>query len=501
MKSKDWKDSDLFCSDLPTKPNPKIGKILVTGATGYIGGRLVPELLARGYSVSVMVRGASPEHKERWPKAEIIVADALDLEKLKKALEGVHVAYYLIHSMLLGRKEFEIADIQAAINFRKAAEDNNVKRLIYLGGLGIVHPNLSKHLTSRIIVADELSLGKVPTTILKAAIIIGSGSASFEIIEYLIRKSPVFFIPSWARNKCQPISIRDVIKYLIGVLENDKTSGKTYDIGGPDILTYEEMLKVFSKILGKRRFFFHSILSNIGFYSYFASLLTPVPVQVISCLMESCKNEVICHDCEIVKVIPFIPLSYKESLLRAISREDHDRIYTRWSDAYPPAHELAINLSELKAPTYFTSSYSILTNKNAFSLFQSICKIGGKQGWFHTNWMWRLRGRIDRLILGVGTSRGRRSTSSLRINDVIDFWRVEDLKTGKKLLLRAEMKLPGKAWLEFEIKPSGGQNQLSVSGHFDPHGFAGKIYWYCFLPFHRIIFHDLIKQLEKESLN
>jgi hypothetical protein len=200
-------------------------------------------------------------------------------------------------------------------------------------------------------------------------------------------------------------------------------------------------------------------------------------------------------------MIPFIPLSYKESLLRAISREDHDRIYTRWSDAYPPAHELAINLSELKAPTYFTSSYSLLTNKNAFSLFQSICKIGGKQGWFHTNWMWRLRGRIDRLILGVGTSRGRRSTSSLRINDVIDFWRVEDLKTGKKLLLRAEMKLPGKAWLEFEIKPAGRQNQLSVSGHFDPHGLAGKIYWYCFLPFHRIIFNDLIKQLEKESLN
>jgi len=492
---------DLFSNDLPTAPCPEIGTVLITGATGYIGGRLVPELLERGYNVRLMVRQDSPEYKERWPGVDIVVADALNVGDLGRALDGVVVAYYLIHSMLLGKKEFEVADMQAVTNFRFKAEEKNVKRIIYLGGLGEHSTKLSGHLESRNTIGEILARSKIPTTILRAAIIIGSGSASYEIIEHIVRRSPVYFFPSWSKTLCQPISIRDVIKYLVGVLESDETTGQSYDLCGDDILSYKEMIKLFAKLLGKNRLFLWSPVSNIKFYSYFASLLTPVPVPIIYCLMESVVNEVICQNSAIKRIIPFKTLIYKVSLLRALSREEQDKIYTRWSDAYPPAHELALKLSELKEPPRYVSSYELVSDKSAQSLFRSICKIGGKDGWFHNNWMWRLRGFIDRIFMGVGTSRGRRSESTLRINDVIGFWRVEDLKPGKILLLRAEMILPGKAWLEFKIieELQDNKNRISVHAYFSPQGFSGKLYWYNFLPFHFIIFKNLLKQLDKRS--
>lgn len=494
-----WDNSDLFCHDLTSSPQPEIGKILVTGATGYIGGRLVPELLYRGYQVRVMVRAASPEHKELWPDAEIVVADALEIDSLRKALEGIHTAYYLIHSLLLGQKRFEAADVQAAINFRRAAEEEKVRRIIYLGGLGDIQTNLSAHLKSRAIVAQELEKGKVPTTILRASIIIGSGSASYEIIQHLVKNVPIFFIPNWARTKCQPIGIRDVIKYLVGVLEVAETSRKSFDIGGRDILTYEMMLKIMADFHGKKRLFIPFPFPMIGLLAYLASLLTPVPAPITLCLIEGVKNQVICQNNDIKKILPFQPITYKEALLRAMSREERDNVYTRWSDAYPPAHELAIKLGELEEAPLYTSASSLHTKKSASLLFYSISKIGGKEGWFHNNWIWRLRGMLDRILLGVGTSRGRRSISTLRINDVIDFWRVEDLKNDEMLLLRAEMKLPGRAWLEFSIDRKEHKNCLSVKGYFQPQGLFGKIYWYIFLPFHHIIFSDLIKQIEKRS--
>ncbi len=494
-----WDNTDLFCHDLPSRPQPEIGKILVTGATGYIGGRLVPELLARGYRVRVMVRAASPEHKERWPEAEIVVADARESDSLKEALDGIHTSYYLIHSLLLGQKKFELADIQAAINFRKTAEEKNLQRVIYLGGLGDIQTLLSPHLRSRMRVAQELQQGKVPMTIFRAGIIIGSGSASYEIIQHLVKNTPILFIPSWARTKCQPISIRDVIKYLVGALEMAETSGKSFDIGGRDILTYEMMLKILAAIIGKKRLFVTSSISTLALFSYFTSLITPVPAQIIRCLLESCKNDVVCLENGIKRIFPFQPMPYKEAVLRAMSREERDNVHTRWSDAYPPAHELAIKLNEIEENIHFTSSYSVLTEKSALSLFHSICKIGGKEGWFHSNLLWRLRGALDRILMGVGTSRGRRSSSSLRINDVIDFWRVEDLKMNEMLILRAEMKLPGRAWLKFSIDQKEDENRLSVKAFYQTHSLFGKIYWYVFLPFHLFIFYDLIKQIELKS--
>jgi uncharacterized protein YbjT (DUF2867 family) len=512
---------ELFCSALPTRPLPEKGKILVTGASGYVGGRLVPELLARGYQVKAMVRAASPEYSKRWPTAEIVVADALDPASLAPALQDVHAAYYLIHSLLLGPGQFSSADLEAAANFRTAAQQAGIGRIIYLGGLGDTRSALSEHLHSRMKVAQELSAGAVPTTVLRAAIIIGSGSASYEIIQHLVKKLLIVPIPAWGRNRCQPVGIRDVIKYLVGVLETPATAGRNFDIGGADVLSYRQMLEVVAKLLGKKRAFLLLPSTSIRLYAYIASLITPVPAPITRCLMAGLANEVVCQDQSIRELIPFGPLTYSQAIVNAMSREEQDRVHTRWSNAYPPAHELAVKLRELEGPPRYTARYSRRTDKNAGRVFSSICRIGGKGGWFHNNWMWRLRGLIDRLLLGVGSARGRRSYAELEINDVVDFWRVEDLVPDRKLLLRAEMRLPGKAWLEFTVgnngtpergvdKPvgknigkgdenAGAGNVLSVTAYYQTRTPFGHLYWYLFLPFHHLIFANLIKQIEKRS--
>ncbi|MDA3954598.1 MAG: SDR family oxidoreductase [Bacteroidales bacterium] len=487
-----------YCVDLKTIPKPEIGTILVSGATGYIGGRLVKELLIRGYHLRLLVRSASPDHAKRWPDSEIVVGDALDYESLENAFKGVKVAYYLIHSLLHGRKNLEEIEVKAAANFRNAAEKNGVERIIYLGALGDDGCDLSTHLQSRNNVAVELVNGKVPVTVLRAAIIIGSGSASFEIIGNLVKNTPVVLLPKWSKTYCQPIGIRDIIKYLVGVLELGETAGKWYDIGGKTKHTYEEMIRMFSYLIGKKKIYINTFVSDYKFFGYIASLLTPVPAPIVMSLFEGIKNEVICKNIDIRKVLDFEPLSYSEAIILALNIESQDMIGTRWSDAYPHSHDLDAKLHELEKPK-FISTYSRKSKKTTNSLYQTICKIGGKEGWFHNNWMWRLRGAGDKMIMGVGTSRGRRSNSKLRINDVIGFWRVENLEENKCLLLRAEMKLPGKAWLEFNIKNTDGENQLSVTAYFHPKGLAGNIYWYSFVPFHSIIFKDLLKDIEIRS--
>jgi uncharacterized protein YbjT (DUF2867 family) len=313
------KEEGLLCRDLNSKPLPHVGTILVTGASGHVGGRLIPELLARGYKVRVMVRGKKIAYKSRWTGAEIVIADVLNEEHLKTALDGIDTAYYLIHSLRLGPKSFEAADISASANFRKIADEKHVKRLIYLGGLEDIRSSLSSHLGNRIEVARELKKGKTPVTVLRAAVIVGKGSASYEIMRYLVKRLPVIPFPPQAGNKCQPVAISDVIKYLVGVLEVPETAGKDFDIGGRDVLSYKELLKVLAGLLDKKTIFIPFPFFNIWFYTYLASLLTPIPSSITRCLIEGLENEAICNDESIKKYFPFEPMSYKEAVLRTIS--------------------------------------------------------------------------------------------------------------------------------------------------------------------------------------
>jgi len=491
--------TDLLCTELQTVPRPEMGKILVTGATGYIGGRLVPELLARGYQVRVMARADKEETEERWPEAETVVADALFPEQLLIALKGIHTAYYLIHSSGPAQKKMGKPDIKAARNFRKAAEICGIKRIIYLGALIEKHKLILLKNIKPVSVAGEFHKGAVPTTHLHVSLIVGSGSAPYELMKSLIQKSPIIFIPKWALNKSQPIGLRSLMHILVGVIEKEETTGKSFDIGGPEVLSYEIMLKRMAKTFNKRKIYWRTFYSGVRMYAYVASIITPLPAAVIRSLIESFGDDVICrNDDDLLNTI-YKPLRFKEALLKAMSREERDAVYTRWSDEYPPAHELAIKLHELKTPAKYISIYSIISDKSRELLFQSFCTIGGEAGWLHNNWMWKLRGLLDQIFLGVGITRGRRSNTSLRINDVVDFWRVEEIKEGTKLLLRAEMRLPGMAWLEFDLDNIEDKSKLSVTAYYEPRGIRGKIYWYFFLPFHHVIFTNLLKQIVKRA--
>jgi len=485
-------------SNIPTTPYHDNRLILVTGANGYIGGRLIPVLLDRGYRVRILVRKDSPEYKERWPAIDIAVADAMNLHGLSKALEGVHTAFYLIHSLGLGSDKFETADLKIAENFRIAAENQNLQRIIYLGGLGDKNTRLSQHLESRIKVAQSLSKGKTSVTVLRAGMIIGSGSASFEILKNLVNNTPVFFVPKWAKTRSQPISIRGVLNYLVGVMELEETAGQEFDIGGNDILTYDEKLKVLAKLLGKKRLVLPGILASPKLYAFFISLLTPVAKPITTALVVGCKNEVVCQNNDIKKYLDIELLSFKDALIRALSREEMDMIATRWTDAYPPAHTLAIKLNELNYATKYRSSYIILSHKTPSEIFNSVCQVGGKHGWFRKTWVWKVKSMLDIIFMGGVVTRGRRSFSSLRINDVIDYWRVENLIENKLLLLRAEARIPGKAWLGFNIDEGVGITKFSVNVYFEPKGIKGILYWYNFLPLHTIIFKKLLKQIENK---
>ncbi len=518
-----WRgQGDYRCRNLPTTPCPEKGLILVTGASGYIGGRLVPELVRRGYCVRVMVRGDVDDFRDVWPNTEVVQGDALDQASLERAMVGAHAAYYLIHSLILGPEDFAQTDLLAARNFHQAADKSKLKRIVYLGGLGrpgdcasesseSSSNNSSNHLSSRHQVADELAKSKVPLTTLRASVIVGSGSASFEIIKGLIGRLWVIPLPRWADNSCQPIGIRDVIKYLVGVMEAPEAAGQSYDIGGLERLTYARMMEIVSEIRQQPHHTVSVPLKGTRLFGFVASLLTPVPAPITQCLFSSLIHDTVCQCDDVRDVVPFEPLSYREAIIRAMSREEQDLIATRWSDSYPPAHVLKVKLHELRSPPRYRAHYELLTTCSPETLFAAITTIGGSNGWFKGNWMWRLRGAFDKLISGVGTARGRRSSKKLRVHDVIDFWRVEDLRTNQRLLLRSEMRMPGHAWLEFTIKPTGegeisdlqGQQVsiLGITAYYATKRLGGRLYWRFFQPFHWYIFDRLLSQIDHQAAN
>lgn len=480
---------DLVCQDLPTSPSPEIRMILVTGAGGYIGGRLVPELIARGYGVRVLVRDKPESYHSRWPAAEVFVSDVSDPIRMNEALEGVDVAYYLIHSLRLGSGKFEEKDIQLATIFREACSEQKVKRIIYLGGLGKPTGKLSAHLGSRIKVGETLSGGSVPVTILRAGMIIGSGSASYDILKNLVVNTPVFLIPGWAKTRSQPISIRAVILYLVGVMENNETTGRSFDIGGPEILTYDEKLKVLARLMGKKRFFLPGFILWSSFYGYIASLLTPVPRQVTRVLVDGCKNEVVCENDDIRRFVPIQLYNFRRALLKALSSDERQRVYIgRKEDIL--LHEDGVRRDEVLCTQKYSATYMALSTKTADAIFRSFCKIGGTDGWARGFRLWRT-GNADVTELAESTV--------LSVNDVVGIWHVEHVELNKTLRLSTAMKKSGKVWLEFRVEEGVGFNKFLLSTCYQQKGLKGYLYWYNFLPFQHAIFKDLVKFIMNRS--
>ena len=472
---------------------PEQFRILVTGATGYIGGRLARRLLAEGHSVRVMARDVRRLSALQQAGAQCMAGDVLDPASLTSALEGVDVAYYLIHSMGAHR-QFEAVDRQAARNFAEACSAQGVKRIIYLGGLGKPGPGLSRHLASRHEVGDVLRHGSVPVTELRAAIIVGAGSASFEIVRDLAKRLRIMLCPRWVRSRCEPIPVQQVITYLVGVLRAPQSIGEVLEIGGGEVLTYQEMLKQCAEVMGRKVLIIPVPVLTPRLSSYWLNLITSVPMSVARPLVEGLRNDVVTSDRRLREWIPLDRVSFRESVALALAEEGAGPLPSRWtSAAFKSADPYAVGDKVLR-----DERVRACTAPPA-ALFRAVERIGGPTGWYYGNGLWRLRGMLDRMFGGVGLRRGRRDPEFVALGDAIDFWRVEDYAPGRRLRLRAEMKVPGEAWLEFDIVEEGDRPVLKQVATFRPYGVMGRLYWYSVLPFHAFIFRGMADGIVREA--
>ena len=472
-------------------------RILLTGATGYIGKRLLPVLVKNGHHVVCCVRDTnrfSPPDSIK-PFIDIIQVDFLDRKSLDNIPDDIDAAYYLIHSMS-SSNEYEKLEEQSAKNFTDAVRSTNIKHLIYLSGI-VNEDSLSKHLKSRKNVEDILGKGAYALTTLRAGIIMGSGSASFEIIRDLVEKLPVMIAPKWLNTKCQPIGIMDVLLFLEKSLFNEKVYNQNFDIGGPDILTYKEMLLGFAKFRELSRHIYTVPVMTPRLSSYWLYFVTSTSFILASSLVESMKVEVVCRNTTINDILGIQPENYVQTLDRAFKKIDGNQIVSSWRDSQVSGVK-RFNISDfLDVPTF--GCFRDVRQRKVISqekVVNKIWSIGGDTGWYHADFLWKTRGFIDKLFGGVGLRRGRTNTNSLESGDALDFWRVLYANKGEgRLLLFAEMKLPGEAWLEFQIKG----DQLLQTATFRPHGILGRLYWYFVLPFHGIIFRGMINEITKES--
>ncbi|MCF8379675.1 MAG: SDR family oxidoreductase [Bacteroidales bacterium] len=468
-------------------------KVLLTGATGYIGKRLLPVLIDKGYYVICCVRDKNKFHPEESikNKIEIIEIDLNNKTTLSNIPKDIDFAYYLVHSMST-TKDYDRLEKKSAINFREKLNETNVKQVIYLSGI-VNSQTLSKHLNSRKNVEVELRKGKYTLTTVRAGIIIGSGSASFEIIRDLVEKLPIMITPKWLKTKCQPIGISDVIKILTGILNNENTFNKSSDIAGDEILTYKEMLLEFASVRGLKRYIWTIPVMTPKLSSYWLYFITSTSYKLAISLVDSMKVEVIARDKEILRLLDFNPLSYKDCVKQAFKKIEQNEIVSSWKDS-TVSGRLDFKISDyIKVPEF--GCYKDIRKEHIIDLsscIENIWRIGGETGWYYANWLWRLRGFIDKVFGGVGLRRGRTNNSNIHAGDTLDFWRVlYASKVEKRLLLFAEMKLPGEAWLEFQVQG----NSLIQTATFRPKGLFGRMYWYAVLPFHSIIFRGLIKRL------
>ena len=462
-------------------------RLLVTGVTGYVGGRLLPALLERGENVRCLAR--RPEAVAASPGLEIVAGDALDAPAVRRALDGVDIAYYLIHAM--GAAEgFEERDRQAATIFAEAARDAGVQRIVYLGGLG-AGPGLSTHLASRQEVGRLLASTGVETIEFRASIVIGSGSLSFELVRSLTERLPAMITPRWVRTRTQPIAIEDLVAYLVAALDLEPSEGGLFEIGGADVATYGELMREYARQRGLRRLFVPVPVLTPRLSSLWLGLVTPVYARVGRRLVESLPHETVVHDPFALERFPIRPRGYREAIARALVNEDQELAATRWSDAF--------SVGERAQPTAAGQAYRRLVDTRTRSVaasppraFAPVRRIGGDTGWYYANGLWRLRGFLDLLVGGVGLRRGRRDPETPTLGSALDFWRVEAYEPDRLLRLRAEMRMPGRAWLQFEVEGDDHGSEIRQTALFDPVGLAGLLYWYALLPLHKLVFRGML---------
>ena len=473
--------------------------VLITGATGYIGRRLTHHLLAGNrYSLRLFVRNRRKVQAATAESVEVFEGTTFEPDTLAEALKDVDTAFYLIHSMG-SDEDYRKLDLESAENFRRAAIAAGIRRIVYLGGLGN-RSSASKHLLSRIETGETLSAepDKISTIWFRAGVIVGSGSASFEIVRNLCHKLPFMLTPRWVRSRTEAIGIDDVISYLEQSVELQTEENLVVDIGSGKI-TFQDMITQAAGVMGLRRYLVAVPVLSPRISSYWLILFTSVPYRVAASLVEGLKSETVKENDHARMFFPEIePLSYTESVAQAMHELEQNQILSRWCDS---SSEKACDIKDFDDPAGAVLRdtrivpYENQESQNA--VYRSVCALGGRNGWFRYNFLWRLRGALDKLSGGYGLSRGRRDTSELRVGDALDFWKVVDIKPGKRLLLYAQMKVPGQAWLEFDVQPE----QLVQTAHFIPHGVLGRLYWYSVLPLHYLVFSNLARTVVKESSN
>ncbi|CAM3956008.1 SDR family oxidoreductase [Flavobacterium cucumis] len=472
-------------------------RILLTGANGYVGRRLLPELLALGHEVICCVRDRNRLGLDQitLEKVTIWEVDFLHQINFNNLPKKIDVAYYLIHSMTSSTSNFDVMEVKSAQNFNLYMNKIGVEQVIYLSGI-VNNPELSKHLQSRKNVEDILFEGNFNTTVLRAGIIVGSGSSSFEIIRDLCEKLPVMITPKWVLTKCQPIAIRDVIHYLTGILRKTEHYNKSYDIGGPNIITYKEMMLLYSKTRGIKLWIFTLPIMSPKLSSYWLYFVTATSYKLAVNLVDSMKMEVVCQNNNLQKALGIKPITYVDAIKLAFLKIEQNLVISSWKDSLVSSR-FKENFSEfIQIPTYgCLKDHKIKSVTNIEQTLDNIWSIGGDKGWYYGNWMWKIRGLLDKLFGGVGLRRGRTHPTHLDNGDALDFWRVLVAnREEKRLLLYAEMRLPGEAWLEFRIDR---ENKLHQIATFRPKGLLGRLYWYSLVPFHFFIFGGMIRNITK----